>query len=148
MTSTKFSDFLTPSPLSAFGTYLYCKIHTTTLTTSTFPWTPSPLRCGHHIWRLPYPSTALQSAPINHNRSSTRTCVNNNLCAPVPNGAWRIQAASCVIQRPQNSENMQPPSKRPILYFFSSSSPCAAQHSSPDEYSIMATLKPLKNSRL
>ena len=35
--STKFSDFLTSSPLSAFGSDFYNKIHATALTTSAFP---------------------------------------------------------------------------------------------------------------
>ena len=37
MMSTKFSDFLTPSPLSIFGSDLYCKIHATSLTMLAFP---------------------------------------------------------------------------------------------------------------
>ena len=37
MMSTKCSDFLTPSPLSAFGSDLNYKIHATSLTMSAFP---------------------------------------------------------------------------------------------------------------
>ena len=37
MMSAKFSDFLTSSPLSAFGSDLYYKIHATSLTLSAFP---------------------------------------------------------------------------------------------------------------
>ena len=29
------------------------RLHATSLTTSAFPWPPSSLRCGHHIWKLP-----------------------------------------------------------------------------------------------
>ena len=36
-TSTNFLEFFTPSPLSAFGSDLYNKIHATSLTTSAFP---------------------------------------------------------------------------------------------------------------
>ena len=42
MMSAKLSDFLTPSPLSTFGTDLWFKIHATSLTTSAFPCPPSP----------------------------------------------------------------------------------------------------------
>ena len=44
MISTIFSDFSTPSPLSALGTDLYYKIHATSLTTSAFslPLPPHP----------------------------------------------------------------------------------------------------------
>ena len=38
--------------------FLYYKTHATSLTSSTFPWPPLPLRCGHHIWRHPYPASA------------------------------------------------------------------------------------------
>ena len=37
MMSAKISDFLTPSPLSTFGSDLYYEIHATSLTTSAFP---------------------------------------------------------------------------------------------------------------
>ena len=53
MMSAKFSDFLTPFPLSADS---YNKIHTTSLTTSLFHDSPFTLRCGHHIWKPPNPS--------------------------------------------------------------------------------------------
>ena len=42
MMSTKYSDFLTPSPLSTFGTDLYYKIHATSLSMSAFQWPPPP----------------------------------------------------------------------------------------------------------
>ena len=42
MTSAKFLGFLTPSPLSAFGTDLYYKIYVTSLNTSTFHDLPPP----------------------------------------------------------------------------------------------------------
>ena len=42
MTSAKYSDFLTHPPLSTFGTELKYKIHSTSLTTSAFPWPPTP----------------------------------------------------------------------------------------------------------
>ena len=45
--------FFYPLPLSAFGTDLQYKIHETPLYNVRFSVTPSPLRCGHHIWMLP-----------------------------------------------------------------------------------------------
>ena len=42
MMSAKISDFLTLSPLSTCESDLYYKIHATSLTTSSFPWPPSP----------------------------------------------------------------------------------------------------------
>ena len=48
MTSAKFSDFLTPSPLSAFGSALRYRIHATSLTTSAFEVTPS--QCRRHMY--------------------------------------------------------------------------------------------------
>ena len=39
--------------MSTFGSDLYYKIFATSLSTSTFP-IYSPLRCGHHKWRLPH----------------------------------------------------------------------------------------------
>ena len=41
MTSAKFSDFFTPCP----------HFHANFLTTSAFPWSPSPLECGRHKWK-------------------------------------------------------------------------------------------------
>ena len=46
-------------PLSAFGSYLYNKIHATSLTTSAFARTP--LRSGHRIWKLPYFSVYVEA---------------------------------------------------------------------------------------
>ena len=56
MMSAKRSDFLTPSPLSAFESDLCYKIHATSLTTFAFP-------CGHHIWKLPC-LAAMQHAAV------------------------------------------------------------------------------------
>ena len=52
MTSAKFLDCLTPSPLSAFGTDLYSKIHATSLLHPLFH-KPLPVECGRHMWTLP-----------------------------------------------------------------------------------------------
>ena len=43
MTSTKSLDFWPPPPLSAFGSDLYYKIHTNSLTMFAFPWPRPPL---------------------------------------------------------------------------------------------------------
>ena len=50
--SAKCSDFLTPSPLSAFGSDSFYKIHSNPLTTPAFPWPPSDadiISGGSHI---------------------------------------------------------------------------------------------------
>ena len=50
MTSAKFSDFLIPSPLVHIFTQPPLL---NSLTSSALPGLPSPLECGHHIWKPP-----------------------------------------------------------------------------------------------
>ena len=65
MMSARFLIFLPPPPFSAFGSDIYCNIQANCLTISAFPWPPlPPLRCGHHIWKLPNLSTSSWSSPL------------------------------------------------------------------------------------
>ena len=53
MTSAKCSDFFIPSRLSAFSTDIQYRVHTTSLTSSTFGVPPLSSHCGRHMYLAP-----------------------------------------------------------------------------------------------